>query len=73
MKSRTPKRHGHRGTRKNVILEWRNSTEDIAEAKKMGIDLNPDWKSSPPLTQKLATEYRLKNERLGYETRETTI
>ena len=73
MKAKKPKRHGHTGNRKNVILQWRYTKSDIAEAKKMGTELSSDWKSSPPVTLKLATDYQLKNERLGYETRLKTI
>ena len=66
---------GHRGNRKNVIVEWRYTETEIAEYKTAGIDVNPDWilASKAPLTQKQATYCRVKYERMGFITRERNI
>ena len=65
---------GHTGNRKNVIVEWRYSKNEIEEYKTAGIDLNPDWvEIKEPLTQKQATYCRVKYERMGFITRERNI
>ena len=73
MKAKKVIRHGHSGNRKNVVVEWRHKKTEIDEAKAQGFDLNIDWKASPLLTQKTATEYRVRLEREGFQTREKNV
>ena len=69
MKSKTPIRHGHQGNRKNAIVEWTYSDEEIEDAKKEGVTLNTAWKASPPLTLKSATELYRRLKRMDYKAR----
>lgn len=65
--SRGPKRHGHQGNRKIAQVRYKNSDKEIAEAKSEGYDISTDWKYSPIMTVKQATQYQRELRRIEYD------